>query len=100
MAQNYIGKILSTASKVNNDAIKFGVIGVVASYEQHIRAMHEANQSFMGTRTNIAKAVGVFINRFPYGIKPEDIEKHLGDVEKLIEKLNTLPRKPNSPLFS
>ena len=95
MAQNYIGKLLATASKANSDAIKFGVFGIVASFEKHVRAMHEANQSAMTTRTNIAKAVEVFINRYPYGIKPEDLEKHMSDVENLIVKLKTLPLKQN-----
>jgi hypothetical protein len=99
MAQNYIGKLLATASKTNNDAIKFGIFGVAASYEQHIRAMHETNQSVLNTRTNIAKAVEVFINRYPYGIRPEDLEKHLGNVENLIGKLNMLPRKQNKSLL-
>jgi hypothetical protein len=99
MAQNYIGKLLATASKTNNDAIKFGIFGVVASCEQHIRVMHETNQSVLNTRTNIAKAIEVFINRYPYGIRPEDLEKHMGDVENLIGMLNVLPRKQNQSLL-
>jgi len=95
MAQNYIGKLLATASKTNNDAIKFGIYGVIASYEQHLRVMYEINQSTMTTRVNILKAVGVLVNMYPYGIKPEDLEKHLGDIESLIAKLNTLPLKQN-----
>jgi hypothetical protein len=61
--------------------------------------MHETNQSVLNTRTNIAKAIEVFINRYPYGIRPEDLEKHMGDVENLIGMLNVLPRKQNQSLL-
>ncbi len=99
MAQNYIGKVLATATKANSDAIKFGILGVVTNYEQQIRAMHSGSVSSTDARMNIAKAVGVFINRYPYGIRSEDLEKHLGDVGSLIEKWKTLPLKEKQPLF-
>jgi len=99
MAQNYIGKLLATASKTNNEAIKFGVSGVVASYEQQVRAMHESDQSVITTRQNIGKEVGFFINYFPYNVKSEEFEKYLDNIESLIVKLNTLPLKQNQPVL-
>jgi hypothetical protein len=100
MAQNYIGKLLATASKTNNEAIKFGVSGVVATYEQQVRAMHESTQSVMTTRLNIGKDVGFFINYFPYKIKSEELEKYLDSIESLIVNLNTLPLKHNQPVLN
>lgn len=99
MAQNYIGKVLVTASKANTDAIKFGILAVISTYEHNIRIMFETNQPATITRANIIKGVGIFINKYPYGVKAEDLEKHLADAENLIAKWKVLPLRENHTIF-
>jgi hypothetical protein len=95
MARNYVAKALATESRVNQDAITFGIIGVLATYEMHLREALQTHQAAATTRVNILRGLAVFINKYPYGIRQEDLQKHVGDIDSLIAKWKSLPLTPN-----
>jgi hypothetical protein len=99
MSQNCIGKLLATTSQKYNEAIKFGILGVVTAYEKHLRVMHDTYASPMDTYRKIRIESNIFINGYPYKIRPGKIEKLLDNTEDLIEKIRALPSKPKRSLL-
>jgi hypothetical protein len=99
MALNYIGKVLATAAKADTDAIKFGILAVIATYEHNLRIMFDTKQGVAVTRANAAKGVGIFINKYPYGVKAEDLEARLADAKNILAKWKALPLRANHSVF-
>ena len=99
MALNYVGKVLTSASEENTDAIKFGILAIIATYEHNLRIMFESKQAMTTTRTNIAKGVAIFINKYPYGVKTEDLEARLADTGNIVAKWKSLPLRNNHSIF-
>lgn len=99
MTVNTISKLLATASKENNVAIRFGILAIISSYEHNLRNMFENNLPRQTARINSAKAVAIFINKFPYGVKNEDFENHIKNAPQLIGKWENLPLQRDRSIF-
>ena len=99
MTTNTLSKLLTTASKENNVGIRFGVLGIISSYEHNLRIMFDQKLNRQNARVNAAKAVGMFINKFPYGVTDEDFENQIKSAPQIIEKWKNLPLIEDKSIF-
>lgn len=99
LTKNYLARALLEHQGPSADPLKFGVYGVVSSYEHNLRKMKQEGLSTATVHKNIRLAVSMFINRYPYGIREEDLRGHLEDIRPLIERWSALGLDPNRNIF-
>ena len=99
MVENTISTILANSSKENADGIKFAVMGIIATYEMHLRKMIDEHIPALKIRAYIAKAITPFVMKFPASIHDDDLQKHIANIESQIQKWKALSLRPGRSIF-